>query len=345
MNIDLFLGSGAILSIDQKTVFVGYGHCNRSKEPHELNPSFYFPDFFLLDEEPWLQFEYYAEMQLDDLITLLQKIESSSSYRWNIPSKHDFEDVFKGIHNLIEDKKIVKAVPYLFSTCDSSMTKGQLQKSLVNLLEYARNFPIYVYGFWNKFEGILGGTPELLFKMDEQRILTMALAGTCEKNIEPQQFLNCVKDRKEHQITIDGIKDSLKGYGEINVGETTVLELPKLFHMITKIEVNFIGSISCNEIINRLHPTPALGAYPKEAGRAWLEAYQNKIDRGRFGAPAALSLPRKKMSIVVVCIRNVQWCEKGMRVGAGCGIIKESEFENEWDEINLKINATTQKIF
>jgi isochorismate synthase EntC len=40
-----------------------------------------------------------------------------------------------------------------------------------------------------------------------------------------------------------------------------------------------------------------------------------------------------------VAIRNVQWTGRTVTLGAGAGIIAESLFEREWEELRLKRTA------
>ena len=93
------------------------------------------------------------------------------------------------------------------------------------------------------------------------------------------------------------------------------------------------------EIVQALHPTPALGAHPREVGRYWLLDYQQHFDRLRFGAPVGYTDPSTRISRCFVAIRNVQWQPNRMLIGAGCGIVANSDPETEWNEILLKLKA------
>ena len=89
----------------------------------------------------------------------------------------------------------------------------------------------------------------------------------------------------------------------------------------------------------RLHPTPALGVYPRgEAGSAWLAGIDPDGERGRFGAPFGLRWP-SGAGRCVVAIRNLQYRAGRLDIWAGCGVVSQSRYEDEWQEVLDKMQA------
>ena len=363
-NINLFLDSGAIISSDSKHVMIGYGQSeNRKYEELEPDkPAFYFPDFFLSQNKPWLQFSRSECISIEVLKTMLLESglqsDLKSGLAWNPPCKDQFNYQFNHLKSLFVQKILQKAVPYVFSFSDSSVSSGQLCSSLMKSLSYIQSYPCHLYGFWNNQEGVLGVTPELLFEYGNPEnseseesmhlsahtsvLTTMALAGTSPKGECLNSFVRNPKELREHQLAIDGIKRSLHYLGPLSTGKITVLELPGLNHLMTPLSVVATRKIEFENVVRNLHPTPALGAFPREAGFDWLNAYDKHTRRDRFGAPAGILYARHTRGKVVVAIRNVQWNESGMKIGAGCGVIQESQCEREWNEIQLKLNAVKE---
>ena len=93
-----------------------------------------------------------------------------------------------------------------------------------------------------------------------------------------------------------------------------------------------------------MHPTPALGAFPRRPGMEWLKEYQQKIDRRRFGAPVGYAIEDAQAKCYVA-IRNVQWTKNQMLLAAGCGIVATSQYDAEWAEIKLKLQAIKEMLF
>ena len=209
---------------------------------------------------------------------------------------------------------------------------------------------------WDADTGILGATPELLFERKGGKVQAMALAGTRPHSIpgatvsEPERMplLDDPKERAEHQYVIDGVRRSLSPFGKVTLGQTRELRLPSFSHLLTPIELEPSGTFEFGEIARALHPTPALGAFPREAGMRWLESQPWAATRGRFGAPFGAqwkTLVGEEQAQCWVAIRNIQWRKPSRKnlhrviLGAGCGIVEKSELKQEWRELESKARS------
>lgn len=343
LDLDSFIKSGTILSASLTTVFIGSG-----KKINSEAIFFYFPDYFLSDDENGSHFshENTQEVSISDFLFLLKTRASTEKpdpiSTWDSPNATIFAKAFSDLKTKIEAGELQKAVPYAFDHCTSEVTAQRLVQTLISVLEYAQKTNTYIYGTWDALGGILGATPELLFELNNntQTLKTVACAGTCPTTPENKKLLESAKDTSEHQFVIDGIKDSMSPLGTVSTGKCYVRSLPNLSHLITPIEVVLHNKTDFITVVRALHPTPALGAYPLEQGKQWLVDYQTMVPRGRFGAPTGFVDQKSGYSVCYVAIRNMQWDESTIRVGAGCGVIKESVLEREWQEILLKLKAT-----
>lgn len=332
-----WLSAGALMSVSPRSFLLGWGRCTKKKLLSKNNPcGFYFPDFFLEESEPWLTYEHTLKIDGRVLLDFLVKARlPSEKITWEKPSHSIFSEAFTSFKQEVAKEHLVKVVPYVFEIVKSTMLKRQLVHSLLSACTFSLDYPLFCYGFWNDNEGMLGLTPEILFEIND-KIETMACAGT--RPLSEVDEINNFKEVKEHGFVVQGIAESLSVFGPVETGELKVVKLPKLAHLITPIRVD-LGKCSVRpefiSVARALHPTPALGAYPYVNGKAWLKGYDRKIPRGRFGAPAGYSC--LESSRCYVAIRNVQWNKEQMRIGAGCGVIAESQLDNEWSEIELKL--------
>jgi menaquinone-specific isochorismate synthase len=90
------------------------------------------------------------------------------------------------------------------------------------------------------------------------------------------------------------------------------------------------------EMIRRLHPTAALGVWPRtEAGERWLREADRGVKRRTFGAPFGLER-EDHSALALVAIRNLQLSGDKIRVGSGAGLLAESRLEREFDELREK---------
>lgn len=321
---------------------VGWGPRRWANAPSpEGIPSFYFPDFFLRQDTTWCIHPYSKEMEISELAKLLGDPPRPLSLDWETSGKTLFLKTVADLQQRFRNQELSKAVPFTFSTTTHLMTPLYLHHCLSHLLNSVTSTRLQPYGFWDETEGMLGATPEILCSLrgDNPTLLhTVALAGTQSKHFPPDLLQADPKEQHEHHLVVEGICQSLAPFGTVTAKPQSVLELPTLYHLMTPIEAALPQTYPLEAIVKALHPTPALGAFPREAGNHWLEAIQKQLNRRRFGAPVGVAYQSK--STCWVAIRNVQWDADGMAIGAGCGVVPQSDPEKEWSELMLKIHAT-----
>jgi menaquinone-specific isochorismate synthase len=208
--------------------------------------------------------------------------------------------------------------------------------SFIASSRHFRQQQLYVYGIWNQEEGILGATPETLFHTSGKMVQTMALAGTAMKTSEnrPLDLLKDAKEMKEHRLVVEDIQKQLTPLGWVKTLPTEVAEFPMLYHLKTEIAVE-AAQISVPQLVRSLHPTAALGVFPRNYGIQWMANLPYQKTRGLFGAPIVYSLSHNEF-LGLVAIRNLIWGAEGSKIGSGGGLIDSSVFEKEWAELKLK---------
>ncbi len=337
-----FLASGCILSSDSDRVWIGWGDVRRSHEPSGSRLSLFAPDFMLSDPRPWLLYEYAAELSVSTLLARFADLGPvKDPIAWDQPSHSDFVSVFNDIQSRISSGELSKAVPVIVRSSIGPFGVTLRAHALRAALKVAQRSPLLPYGFWTpEGEGMIGATPEILFDQRSGRDLTtMALAGTRGIGSETGSLLNDPKEMFEHRVVVDGIVDRLSPFGEVAVGDTQEVRLPALIHLHTGISVRAGTDVEFADWVEALHPTPAIGAWPREAGWRWLRSQTDASSRMRFGAPFGLIPPGQTSGRCVVAIRNVQWDATRAWVMAGSGIVGASKLEREWVELQSKLDS------
>lgn len=336
---------GTAISCGNNEILLGWGQRHWLQHPLDTSqePAFYFPDFFLETPTPWFTHEHTQVISADGLfssLTALDRQNPPTPPVWQ-PANHPlFEKVFTELQCYIADNQLVKGVPFVRETAAKSMNADRLIYSMQSALRYLLKNPAFLYGYWDEEHGILGVSPEVLFQSEKKDYInTMACAGTRPVDCEDEELLSDPKELEEHRIVVEGIHASLAIYGEVFVGERKLLKLPQLKHLVTPIASRTKKALPFEEIVKALHPTPALGAFPRNEGTRWLKNYQKILPRHHFGAPAGFSFPNREQSACYVAIRNVEWDLQNMYLHAGCGIVAGSQLEREWAEVNLKLQA------
>jgi menaquinone-specific isochorismate synthase len=229
-----------------------------------------------------------------------------------------------------------KAVPIVFEQAPQTITPSRRAAMILELLKAPMN--LYIYGFWQNGAGTLGATPEVLLSQKNKTLKTMALAGTCPKEeTQRRSLLEDPKERHEHDLVVQDIRASLEAYGDLQTDGPHILELPTLYHLKTDITCTLSSpqGFSFFEACRKLHPTPALGVSPRNYGYQWMRELPEQKDRGGFGAPWGLQWSEDE-ALCLVAIRNIQWSTQGSRIGSGCGIVAQSELQQEWRELFQK---------
>lgn len=344
-----FLSCGTIISLPNNKLLLGWGEVQTKtlKEINSDQPAFYVSDFFLQTSQPWVQYTHWSEFSNEEFKKLLEPLSPFSTCDWTIHNPEQFKKAFHELSQDLNAEQLEKAVLYLFANSSSLMTSKRLCNCLTRGLHSLEQKAGYLYGHWNGESGVIGITPELLFshsRHQSRRVKTMALAGTCHSSHCQETFIKSEKEQHEHQIVIQGICQSLQALGSVKIGTLQLLQLPRLTHLMTPIEIELNHSFCFDTLVHCLHPTPALGAFPIREGKKWLENYQKHTPRQYYGVPIGFKHPQLGLSQCLISIRNVQWDLSGMRIGAGCGVVKQSHFDKEWKEIQFKIRAIRDQL-
>ncbi len=336
--IDHWLQQGAIVSLAPQRVLLGWGERECVSAIPKGKRAFLFTDFFLREPSPFYLFEHCLEISHEHLLQMLSEAKRGllSAFSWSLPQRKAFSECWQFCQKGFASNEINKMVPYLAASSRKSIDAKQRCRSIHSALLFLMQHDGYIYGLWSDREGILGVSPEKLFALKQEgSVETMAVASTLSGEVGLGDFAADPKLMKEHQWVIDGIRETLAPFADVCVGDSFVRPFGTLSHLVTTIVGILKKQPSLIDLIGCMHPTPALGAYPKKAGERWLEEYDKKQRRGYFGAPVGWATAKE--AEVFVAIRNVMWDRRGTKIFAGCGIVKESEEESEWRELQQKI--------
>lgn len=355
-DLDAFLDRGCMLALDTERVLVGWHEERAVPDDFEFfTPQFYFQKSVnetATPGQPNFQPSRYQILERSHLRSCLNESALPDVIRaleWREPHRADFDRQFELIRNAFRSRGLKKAVPVVFANAHAEPTKSFRLHLLKNALDQPAH--LYPYGIWNNESGMIGVTPEILFSQTEAvRIETVALAGTRKKSANPNSdrdaFLNDPKERHEHQLVIDDIAQVLSEIATVKVGETRAVELPTLFHLKTEISATLTETASFSTLMERLHPTPALGIAPRSLGLTMMQTWEPPRNRMRFGAPFGARFPHegREERHCLVAIRNIQWQGDEISLGSGCGVVPESDPDREWAELALKRDSVRRML-
>ncbi len=304
----------------------------------------YINDFYLHNPKPTKNFKHHKSLIKKEFLELLSpyieagKKEARNFWGcWQEPDQLEAQERFGKIHQALNAGEIKKAVPIVMAQTNTTPSLALRALFLSHLLEAPEN--LFCHGYWAQDFGLIGATPELLFKQEGLSLKTMALAGTCPKTDlnERLNLLEDPKERAEHDFVVQDICFKLKAHGEAHLYKTEILELPTLLHLKTDLEFKLNHPTPPEELIKCLHPTAALGVLPSEKLSDYQSLLAGPYERRSFGAPIGFKIGDKFTCFVA--IRNLQWFNQKSFIGSGCGYLSQSEFAREWQELRQKRSA------
>jgi menaquinone-specific isochorismate synthase len=224
---------------------------------------------------------------------------------------------------------------------------------IINCLQNLRqNYAdCYVFSLSNgRNNCFLGASPERLISIQNQQLVTDALAGSAPRGktkIEDisnaNNLLQSEKERREHQAVIEFIVQSLQALG-LNPQRSPLklLKLSNIQHLWTPIYAQLKPAIHPLEIIAKLHPTPAVAGVPTQAACAAIQEYET-FDRSLYASPLGW-VDYQGNSEFIVGIRSALIHQNKARLYAGAGIVAGSDPVKELAEIELKLQALLQAL-
>jgi isochorismate synthase len=196
-------------------------------------------------------------------------------------------------------------------------------------------------------DGFCGASPELLVGRSGDVVRAQPMAGTAPRRGDPAAdarlaagLLASATYRQEHQVTIDAVHDGLLAFSSYvdYEPEPSVVALANVQHLATNVEGRLsYPPASILELVDALHPTPAVCGRPREAALeviAELEA----LDRGRY-AGAVGWVDAAGNGQFAVSIRGAAVDGPVARVVAGNGLVGDSDAPTELIETRAKLQA------
>ncbi|MFZ4764545.1 MAG: chorismate-binding protein [Roseimicrobium sp.] len=326
----------AFFRLPDGQAWLGVGPFAEAAEPAS-DPCFYVNDFTLSSATPWRKPQRLIPIGgAEELAAHLGNMERPSIV-WQKPATEWFKMAFRRIRRDVVGHRVRKMVPVLTE-------RGVLQSGcLAALLHRVMQAPLGLWGYASIAgdRGFMGATPELLLSTQGRALTTMALAGTAKPN-GADSFATDAKEIDEHELVASFLDEVLHALGQVTRSAREVSEAAGLTHFRTHLSVLLDSEHSLNDLVQRLHPTPAVGCLPRnEASLARLLGYRKQLGAPEFfGAPFGLKIG--DAFHCVVSIRGGYWNGTDVQLPSGCGIVGGSAFDHEWRELRLKRDSVAK---
>ena len=267
-------------------------------------------------------------LDLDELNTLNLELNYNFTSQDSPISHEQYLDLISKTTQVLQDSDLKKVV--ISRIKDIEKNDFNIWKTLVALRKaYPKAF---VYFFYDQTDcAWFGATPELLMSREANEVKTVSLAGTKTKENKWSS-----KEYDEQQVVTDFIVDNLTDFGKVKTDGPHTIDAGFFNHLKTYIQLTIEDDFLSKQILEKLHPTPAVGGFPKDLAVKYIlenEGYDRKFYAGYLGYKI------KNAENYFVNLRCAEVFNQYIRLYVGGGIMPDSEPEKEWIETELKSNT------
>ncbi len=213
------------------------------------------------------------------------------------------------------------------------MLEKEILKVYTLLLESSPSAFVYLASIEGKV--MVGASPELLLERNANQLQTVALGGTETRGIYSE------KEKIEHQQIKDYIETILKErLYKYSSHETSSIQASTVSHLKTPYSIEAKSLEEDLDLISYLHPTSAICGLPYQEALNFIkenEGFDRNFYAGYLGA-----IDEKNNFSLFVNLRCAELYQEGAMLYAGAGINAMSSPDDEWIEINNKMQTIAQ---
>ncbi len=201
---------------------------------------------------------------------------------------------------------------------------------------------------------IIGSSPEVLVRVENDRVFVRPIAGTRrrgdseEEDLELERELRAdEKERAEHLMLVDlGRNDvgRVAEYGSVVVPEfMTVERYSHVMHLVSQVEVDLRQGLTPLDALRAAFPAGTVSGAPKVRAMEIIDELEPTRRGSYAGAVGYLSYDRRSMD-TAIAIRTIVAANGQAHVQAGAGIVADSVPEREYEETLKKAQALLRAI-
>ena len=187
----------------------------------------------------------------------------------------------------------------------------------------------------------MGASPEILVRLEKDEITLRPIAGTRkrgkneqEDKINEQDLLNDPKELAEHLMLIDlGRNDvgRVADIGTVKVTEKMIIErYSHVMHIVSNVVGKLSSELSFIDALKATLPAGTLSGAPKIRAMEIINELEPS-SRGIYGGAIGYISWNGNID-TAIAIRTAVIKDNLIHVGAGAGIVADSNPESEWEE-------------
>ncbi len=191
-----------------------------------------------------------------------------------------------------------------------------------------------------------GASPELLVRRSADRAFSQPMAGSVARGATDaederlaRQLEDSAKDAVEHRLVSEFVVDALRPFARsVAARAPEVVRFTNIQHLATSVTAELIHPpADALQLAAALHPTPAVGGWPRDAANAMIDELEG-MERGWYAGAVGWIDGRGDGEFAVALRCGLLW-EDGARLYAGVGVMPDSDPARELEETELKFKA------
>lgn len=340
----------------------------QEKEWEQFSPAYFTVPLFQLKMtggKTYISINYYTDEpqtaaafealrhERDRLIHLAQVDEFTVADRPVLSEQTEIETAryMQAVENVTKQIKEQKAEKVVIArklklTFDEPVQKAAALHTIAN-----EQSSSYHFGMQINEEMFFGATPERLVEISDGRAYSACVAGSIKRGKTAQEdqqlgesLLRDRKNREEHQYVVDMITEVFNEFcTELQVNAAPkLLKVRDIQHLFTPVEGKLANAATIFQLVEALHPTPALGGVPRQTALEMIRR-EEQMDRGFYAGPIGW-VDASGNGEFAVAIRSGLLSGKDAFLYAGGGIVADSTPAEEYAETWVKFRPVLRAL-
>ena len=295
-----------------------------------------------------------AQHRIDELAESLQKtvelpalvFEKDTDTELNFKSEFT-EDGFK---QAVEKARDYITAGDVMQVVLSQRLQAKFSGDAINIYRYLRRLnpsPYMYYMHMGDFE-IVGSSPEILVRQEQQTVTVRPIAGTRPRGKDEkqdlaleQELLTDPKECAEHLMLIDlGRNDvgRIAEVGSVKLTDKMIVErYSHVMHIVSNVTGKLDEEYSCLDVLRATFPAGTVSGAPKIRAMEIIDELET-VKRGVYSGAIGYLAWNGDMD-TAIAIRTAVVKDGFVYVQAGAGIVYDSVPDNEWHETLNKAKA------
>ena len=292
----------------------------------------------------------FAQSKLDDIEKILtthaeidvqefNQITNSFEFESNF-TKEGYCEAVNTVKNYISEGDVMQVVLAQDYSANFDKDPFNLYKAIRKL-----NPSPYMYFLDLDECQIVGASPEILVRLEDNEINLRPLAGTRKRGENPEEdklneddLLNDPKEIAEHLMLIDLGRNDVGRVSEIGsvlvTDKMTIEKYSHVMHIVSNVMGKIASGLSYFDVLKATLPAGTLSGAPKIRAMEIINELEPS-SRGIYGGAIGYIGWNGNMD-TAIAIRTAVIKDKKIHVGAGAGVVADSIPENEWLECRQK---------